>query len=300
MDTRLQFRKVTKDSMSEILPFFIYEKGRSCDISYGGILMWADYFSYEYALHDGILYIMWRDSDGSPRFYRPLGPKSLREMTGPLESFCRQEGCELVFLPVPEYAVDDFREAGECEVVLREDLGDYLYDIETLATLRGKKMSKKRNHVNQFRNFYPDWHYEPLNKVTKESVLPEMAKIEEGSMMTPEAIRERELSYAYVSVFDDEMPHVHGGVLFNGEIPVAVTVGDVRGDTLFVQIEKASRGISGAAEMINQLFAADMLSRYPHLRYVNREEDAGDAGLRKAKESYHPLEILAKYSVKMF
>ena len=77
----------------------------------------------------------------------------------------------------------------------------------------------------------------------------------------------------------------------------AFAIGDMRGDTLFVQVEKASRGINGSYEMICKLFASDMLKSYPSLKYINREEDAGDPGLRKSKESYHPVKILRKYSV---
>lgn len=80
----------------------------------------------------------------------------------------------------------------------------------------------------------------------------------------------------------------------------AFTIGDVKGDTLFIHIEKALREYNGSYEIINQQFAKAMCDKYPEIKYVNREDDAGDIGLRMAKESYHPLEILRKYNVTFF
>ena len=65
-----------------------------------------------------------------------------------------------------------------------------------------------------------------------------------------------------------------------------------------IHIEKMNHEVAGAGETINKLFAAEMLHRHPGLRYINREDDAGDPGLRYAKESYHPLRLLRKFNVR--
>lgn len=80
---------------------------------------------------------------------------------------------------------------------------------------------------------------------------------------------------------------------------VAFAIGEVIGDTLYVHIEKMNHEVSGAGECINKLFAEYMLDKTPHLRYINREEAAGDPGLRKAKDSYHPAMLLEKFNVEM-
>ncbi|MDE6611839.1 MAG: phosphatidylglycerol lysyltransferase domain-containing protein, partial [Muribaculaceae bacterium] len=82
----------------------------------------------------------------------------------------------------------------------------------------------------------------------------------------------------------------------SGEI-VAFTAGEIIGDTLVLHIEKMRHSVAGAGETINQLFAGRMLERHPGLLYINREDDAGDPGLRYAKESYHPAFKLRKYNV---
>ena len=78
---------------------------------------------------------------------------------------------------------------------------------------------------------------------------------------------------------------------------VAFTLGEVKGDTLYTHIEKMNHEVVGAGETVNKLFAAMMTERHPGLIYINREEDVGDPGLRHAKESYHPSELLDKYNV---
>ena len=74
-------------------------------------------------------------------------------------------------------------------------------------------------------------------------------------------------------------------------------MGEIIEDVLYVHIEKADRNLNGLYEMINMSFSKDMKETYPSLAYINREEDAGDPGLRKAKESYHPVMLLNKYNV---
>ena len=91
-----------------------------------------------------------------------------------------------------------------------------------------------------------------------------------------------------------------GGILYSspGEV-CAITIGDIKDDTLFVHIEKGEKHINGSYEKINKEFASRMLKLYPEIKYINREDDSGDPGLRHAKESYHPLGLLRKYNVIM-
>jgi len=89
------------------------------------------------------------------------------------------------------------------------------------------------------------------------------------------------------------------GAVLRGEdgAVVALTAAEVIGNTLIIHIEKMNHDVAGAGETINKLFAAEMLRRHPQLKYINREDDAGDPGLRYAKESYHPLRLLHKFNV---
>jgi len=299
MNSDLTFKKISKADMELLIPFFKYEPGRSCDISYGGILLWADLYDYEYAINQNTLFIKGKSVDGQGKtvFYKPLGKLDFKTSVALLKSYCEKEGIDLEFLPIPEYSISEFCALKPRRIQELAGLGDYIYDAEILATLRGKKMSKKRNHVNQFLSLYPNWTYERLSSRNVNELLDEMDEIESEASQNPDAVIERELCRKFLREYDSHNDAVLGGVLrVDGKV-AAFAIGDVRDDTLFVQIEKASRQFSGAYEMINKLFASDMLQSHPELKYINREEDAGDPGLRQAKKSYHPVKILRKYSV---
>lgn len=298
--SELDFKPVTPEAMmSEIWPILKEERGRTTDFSYGGLLMWVPYFDYRYAVVGDTLFIRGRVEDDrtKPAFSLPIGKMPLADAIALLKKECDKEGIGLEFSAVPEYAVDDLRALGAREVTELSHWGDYLYEIEPLATLHGKKMNKKRNHVNQFVAAYPDWQLIDLNADSLDLARCVMRAFESEGDDTPEARAERKLTKDILEMFASSPGEMHGAVLMADGRPCAVTVGDVKGDTLFVHIEKALREFQGSYEMVNKAFAAKMAELHPELRYVNREDDAGDEGLRWAKESYHPVEILKKYNV---
>ena len=90
---------------------------------------------------------------------------------------------------------------------------------------------------------------------------------------------------------------LEGGLIrINGSV-AAFTIGDrLNGDTYDVHFEKAYAGIQGAYAMINREFARWVREHHPDIKYLNREEDMGVEGLRKAKESYYPDLLLEKYT----
>lgn len=296
----LVFKPVTPEAMtSDIWPILRGEKGRTTDFSYGGLLMWVPYFNYSYAVTDDTLFIRGRVEDDrtKPAFSLPVGKMPLSDAVSLLKEVCAKERISLEFSAVPEYAVNDLSLLGARKVTELTHWGDYLYDIEVLASLQGKKMSKKRNHVNQFVAAYPDWQLIELDVSSLKLAREVMSRFESEGDDTEEARAERRLTSIILGMFAISPGEMHGAVLMAGDQPCAVTVGDVKGDTLFVHIEKALRKFPGSYEMVNKAFAARMAKLYPALRFVNREDDAGDEGLRRAKESYHPIEILKKYNV---
>lgn len=102
-----------------------------------------------------------------------------------------------------------------------------------------------------------------------------------------------------LSVIENYGAYPFVGILLrdDSERIVAFTIGEVIGDTLYTHIEKMDHEVPGAGETVNKLFAEHIIARYPQVRYINREEDAGDEGLRQAKLSYHPAIILNKYDI---
>ncbi|MBD5232275.1 MAG: DUF2156 domain-containing protein [Bacteroidales bacterium] len=295
----LNFAPITAANMPLVWSYLQREPGRTCDFSFGGVLMWVDLFHYEMAIYDDTLFIKGRlENDLSKvAFSLPVGKLSVSESIKVLKAYCRKEGLPLRFSAIPEYSMSDFMAANPKSIAQLTDWADYLYDAEKLATLSGKKMAKKRNHVNQYVNLYGEETYEPLTLRNLPDVEAFMDRLDADPAPGEQAAIERQLARDVLRLMEHEQTPLQGGLLRVDGRVVAFSVGDVKGDTLFVHIEKADREIAGSYEMINKSFAADMVAHHPEIRFINREDDAGDEGLRKAKQSYHPTELLKKYNV---
>ena len=295
----LKFQPITHADMEKIFQYLQMEQGRTTDFSYAGILMWIDYFKYEYAISDDTLFIkgvVENDTD-TPAFSLPVGKLPLKESLDKIRRYCRAEGIPPVLSAVPEYALEELEEDGISSINPLEDWGDYLYDAKMLSTLTGKKMSKKRNHVNKFETLYPESRLEPLDASNIDRAIDFMATVDEEGDDVPMAVEERRMTRKLLDLIKEGDIRLEGAILMVGDQVAAFTIGDVKGDTLFVHVEKASRAFDGSYEKINKDFAALMCARHPEIAYINREDDSGDEGLRRAKQSYHPVEILKKYNI---
>ena len=295
----LQFRPITHADMEKIFEYLQMESGRTTDFSYAGVLMWVDYFKYEYSILDDTLFIkgvVENDTD-TPAFSLPVGKMPLRRSLEKIRIYCRRHNLPAVLSAVPEYALEDLESAGITSINPLEDWGDYLYDAQMLSTLTGKKMSKKRNHVNKFESLYPESRLDPLDASNADKAIEFMDIIDEEGDKSAMAIEERRMTRRLLDLIKEGDIRLEGAILMVGDEIAAFTIGDVKHDTLFVHVEKASRAFEGSYEKINKEFAALMCARHPEIHFINREDDSGDEGLRKAKQSYHPVEILKKYNI---
>ncbi|MDE6577967.1 MAG: phosphatidylglycerol lysyltransferase domain-containing protein, partial [Muribaculaceae bacterium] len=155
----------------------------------------------------------------------------------------------------------------------------------------------KRNHVQQFEKNCDEWHAEWLTPDNADKAYAFMDIFDLEGDSTDMAAAERELSRKLILRMKDGDSNLEGMLLYADGKVCAYTIGDVKGDTLFVHVEKATRNVNSSYEMINYVFAKAMCEKHPEIQYINREDDAGDMGLRMAKESYHPVEILKKYNI---
>lgn len=177
------------------------------------------------------------------------------------------------------------------------DSFDYVYDIERLCELHGKKLQAKRNHCNRFEEAHPDYRVVPLDA----SLLPRCREFTERWYAT-HATGGAEHDYAgerraIARAFDCfDALHMEGIAVETGDGMVAFSMGNrIREDTFDVNFEKALADVNGAYPIVNREFARFLRSRYSELRFLNREDDMGIEGLRRAKESYVPDILLEKY-----
>lgn len=174
----------------------------------------------------------------------------------------------------------------------KRDSEDYIYTAESLITLKGKKLHSKRNFINRFKtNNEGKWSYEDITKDNAHEVFDfhlEWCTLNENNTSEDFKNETTAISTALKNFCALELK---GGILrLDGKI-IAFTMGSMATKDMFVvHFEKADHTIDGAYPMINQQFA---IHNFNNVKYINREEDLGIEGLRKAKLSYNP-EYLAK------
>lgn len=290
----LNFKKVTIESTALLRPYLSKSTNRLCDFSLGGTVMWREAFDMEYDIYDGALYMKMRLHDGRVAFTYPLG-KPLKETYKKLLEYCSSTWQKLIFAIVSADEKDEILNFfPEAEVEYERDYSDYVYLGENLATFKGKKYSGQRNHINRFMHDNDIWNFEEIS----EANLPEIKAYFEkyNSEYSKESFTAvAEINAVYDALNNLDIYAFKGEALrVNGEI-VGFFLCEAVYDTLIVHIEKCERNINGAYQML----AKEEAAKYcvGNLKYVNREDDSGDEGLRKSKLSYHPAFIAEKYTV---
>jgi hypothetical protein len=195
---------------------------------------------------------------------------------------------------------EDFEELdamfpGEFQIEYDRDAADYVYEAEKLRTLSGKKYHGKKNHINKFKKAYENWEYVSMTSEHAEEAFQLLLNWKNLNLCMENHDKNAESCVAcnYLRLFDEL--EVCGGLLRVDGQAVAFCIGEkVCDDTMVVHIEKALTEYEGAYTMINQQFVEHECQ---DVIYVNREDDAGDEGLRKAKLSYRPVFMVEKGTV---
>lgn len=174
---------------------------------------------------------------------------------------------------------------------------DYVYEIDRLCELSGKKLQSKRNHCNRFEQSFPDYkiieltpEYLPACRAFTERWYQEHAHLHDDSEYEGER---RAIAKAFEHF---EALHMEGIAIETTDGLVAFSMGNrIREDMFDVNYEKALAEVNGAYPTVNREFAKHIRAKYPEIRFLNREDDMGIEGLRRAKESYHPDILLEKF-----
>jgi hypothetical protein len=172
---------------------------------------------------------------------------------------------------------------------------DYLYDVNELIELKGRKFHKKKNLFNQFQRDF-DAKFVTLDEKTVECALA----LQTDWFLWRNSENDRTLeaeNRAIVKVMHDwsRLKGLIGAGLVVDDKMIAYTIAEALDDeSVVIHFEKGCPNFKGVYQAINQMFLEQCCQGF---RIVNREQDLGDEGLRKAKLSYNPVSFLKKYSV---
>ena len=294
----LPFRPIALSDSRAVQQQVYTTECRNCDLNFMNLMSWRFLFGTEIAFYKDWLLFRFR-ADGKLAYLFPVGNGDWSPILNDMMEDASLQGEEFCMMGVCDRSFQALQEQmpGRFDSHVDPSFTDYIYYRESLAQLTGKKLQPKRNHINKFIKSYPNFEYVALTpEVFQECLgLVERWHQQKGEEIIGRLTPSEELN-ALQFAFEhwEELSGQGGALKVDGQL-IAFTYGaPINYDTFDICVEKADVAYDGAFSMINREFARSLPSQY---LYVNREEDLGIEGLRKAKTSYQPAFLLHKHTV---
>ena len=291
----IDFQRLTFAQKEEYERILFASGERGCEYSFANLCLWgrqqvaflhgcAGFFSHFY---------------GRSVYPYPIGPGDRRAVIEAYLADAKERGipCRITNMTgADRQELESWFPGLFCLRTIRDSF-DYVYDINDLADLRGRKFQKKRNHFNRFRAEHPGYEVVPLNAcnlglarhLVDQWYYTRMKADPEGDYLLENIAMAR----AFQNFTGLGMEGIL--VLDYGE-PLAVTMGSRLSENTFdIHFEKAREDVDGAYNAVNCEFARYLRLKYPGVQFLDREDDMGLEGLRKAKLSYNPHHLIEKH-----
>lgn len=289
---RLNFEPITLNKQLDYLEYFVACPQKASDYSIINLWGWAEEYGLNWSWSDGLVWI--KQTIPEQLYWAPVGPWEKIDWANNLPRFFDHK---TVFIRIPEILMEFWEKDVGSRIIKEEDRGhwDYLYRVSDLTELRGRRFHKKKNLFNQFKRKY-EYEYVPFSI---EMINRAMAMQEDWCTWrdceSSEALSAENRVIARILKSWDKLPAATGGAILIDQEMVAYTIAEAQSDNaLLIHLEKGNQAYKGVYQAINQMFLEHFGSEY---KIVNREQDLGDEGLRKAKLSYHPVDFVKKYRI---
>ena len=288
----MQFKKITLEDKEEIDSIFKEADSRDCDMSFAAAWLWKDHYKVDYTIVEGMLVFRSRMEEDTS-FSFPIGAGDKKAAIEALMTYCKEEGISLHFHSLSreneEYLNQEY--PGAFHIEFDRDEFDYVYSTEKLRTLSGKKYHGKRNHINKFTENH-EWSYEPITDANRQECMDMLEEWKKQNCTEENLEKHSEICVSENALCHMEELSLKGGAIRAEGTIIAFSIGEqLTEDTFVVHIEKAFGHIQGAYPLINQQF---VIHEAGDCMYINREDDCGEEGLRKAKLSYRPVMMVEK------
>ena len=291
----INFQRLTLEQKAEYESILLSGEPRGCEYSFANQYLWGR--QQTAFLHGCVAFFA--HFDGRSVYPYPIGGGDRRKVVEEILLDARQRGIPCRIVSMTDSDARELEEWFPGKFLLRPDRDsfDYVYAIDDLAELKGRKFQKKRNHLNRFRQQNPDCRLLPIDPCNMDQARhlvdvwyyqrvrsdPEHNYLLENIAMARAFHHYRELE-------------MEGCMLMSRGEVIAVTMATRLGpDTFDVHFEKAREDVEGAYNAINCEFARYLREKHPEVRFLNREDDLGLEGLRKAKLSYNPHHLMEKH-----
>ena len=276
---------------------FLFElaEERGCEFSFGNLFLWGrQSFTQEL---DGILFFS--QFDRRTVYPCPITRGELKPAFDAIIADARARGIPCRITGLTARAAEELTALYPERFKIHHDRAsfDYVYAIDDLAELKGKRYHSKKNHLNRFTETYSGYTAEPITKENLSLVERFLCSwYEEKEAQNPDNDFLMEKAALARAIKYYEEIGLEGLLLtYHGEV-IAFTMGSrLSKDTFDVHFEKARADINGAYTAINYEYARYIRQKHPDVKFLDREEDMGIEGLRRAKESYKPHHMVEKF-----
>lgn len=294
----LDFKDITIEDKALFDNYLKPFNPQASELTFTNFFMWRFYYRFKFTQTHGLLCIISDPKEGIPYAISPIGEvigDNLKNAVSELKEYFDSVNWELQFKKVTENQLEFFKTIVSDDKIIEDiDNFDYVYKSEDLIKLHGKKYDGKRNHINKFKKLY-EFEYVQLTEET----IPDCYKImedwcrEKGCKAQSELYNEKLATFEFLNNFN-KLDCKGALIKIDGKFS-AFSVGEVlNSDTAVIHIEKAYSMINGLYTYINQQFCEH---EWQDRTFVNREQDLGIEGLRKAKLSYNPAKMIKKYTI---
>jgi hypothetical protein len=289
----MQFTPIDKTNAHKVAAYYKSCAYKISDYSIGIKLMWQN-GGYEYAETHGCLVVKAKWS-GQTYFDYPVPSSPQADVRAALEEcgkYCAEHFIPFYLDVVPADAVCSILSCyPNIEIGEQRNLDDYLYIASDFIHFQGKKYAGQRNHIRKFHSLYPSAKFEIFEEKDKPRVCEFWKKFGDRND-SPSAKTELKYAHAMTEYVGADLFKC-GGYTLNGEV-ISFCLGEICGETLIDHIEKALPEYEGIYPATVQEYAKTFAT---DVKYINREDDSGNRGLRISKLQYQPSEILRKHTV---
>lgn len=290
----IKFKPFSLEDKSALDDFLLPFGHKGCEYNFANLFLWGRQC---YSIVEGNL-VFFSQFNRKSVYLFPVGKQDMKPTLDAIIHDSRARGIPCRLTSLSQEDCDLLKRLYPQQFRLHADRAsyDYLYDINDLADLKGRKFQKKRNHVNRFYTTNPYALPVPLS----DDLLPAVNTLldtwyKNHYTADPDADLYMEQVAIEKALKNYKALGMEGFVLMENGQALAVTLSSrLSADTFDIHFEKALQTADGAYPAINQGLARYLRHKYPQLQYLNREDDLGLEGLRKAKESYCPVALIEK------
>ena len=297
------FRDIDMESRELLNPYFDLVDYEACEYCFNTLYMWQHLYKTGYYIGDGFAVIV-AEYEGNTFSILPLAKKEdMPRVIKFVIDYFEKEQKKIYFRGITKEVVDYLKEnyPDKFDYTEERDLFDYVYDGDSMRELKGRKNVKKRNHINYFLKEYEGrFEYRLLDENDFDACLKLVEEWTSNKEENGQVDEEMEEELIGIKKLFNSFPVIKdklkiAGIFIDGKLE-AFTMGEYLNPNMaLIHIEKANPSIRGLYPYINQQF---LVNEFSDVEFVNREEDLGIEGLRKAKLSYHPCKFVEKYTVR--